>query len=115
MGLFDKLKSAGIIGKAGRFIGKYVKGAGKAIGRGVTNVGNAVFGEGGGVGKQLFKTASDFVVDQALNKASVYGKRFANSDFIRNNAQTMVPAFENAADYFTDKLRRGYNGAQENE
>lgn len=103
-------RASGLFNAGRSFLGSKIAAAGNKIRGGVYQLGNKVFGGGVGKGKQLFTTAANYAVDAALNGANYYGKKFANSDFIRRHAGMVVPEMEKSADYFTKKLRDGYYG-----
>jgi hypothetical protein len=112
MGLLDRL-GGNFVSRVGSFLGGKASNLGSKLRGGVYQLGNKIFGGGSTQGKGMFRTAANHFVDQALNSANYYGKKFANSDFVRSRAGALVPELENAADHFTKRLRSGYNGGSD--
>lgn len=106
--IIDRIGS--FLNRGRTFIGSKTASLGNRVRGGVYQMGDRIFGGGVGTGKSIFTSAANHMVDQALNGANYYAKKFANTDFIRRNAGMVVPELENAADYFTKKLRNGYYG-----
>lgn len=107
MGILDKV--SGFISRNKGFFSNGLSSLGKKLSQGVYWLGDKIFG-GSGTGRKIFNDAANYLVDSALNTANYYGKKFVNSDLVQSKAKALVPELENAADYFTDHLRKGYYG-----